>query len=456
MTSLKVATSLSVYQKKNKRKGDENLTFTSLPNDTKGYVTAAVAVGFIALTLALITNIATKRDKGVSFVLSFALTIAFVDLAALIELINLVNQSGEPPISTVALLFNNIPFYLQLAVGLAATVASVFTIYNAFTHSKNTINDFSVKEALESLPSGIAFVSDSNDIHLSNQIMHKLWRELTGKELISGTDIWGALCKFKDSDKCVLDEDSPAFILQGGKVWQFARTLWENYTEIKATDITELYSLRQNNEQVGKTLTQRHKRLKALADIIEKTTEEETALDLKVGLHDNFGSLLLLTKQTLIQSTEVKDTKTVVGEWSKLPDMITGIATDEKSSMSLEEIVMLGEKLGCKLVVNGDLPSDHEQKTTILLCINEALKNAYRHANANKLTVSITENTETITVTLQNETKSRITEILEGGGLTGLRQRIENMGGAFSVKVENGVTIKLTLKKSRELEVGKV
>ncbi len=427
------------------------MTFTSLTTNAEGIVAAIVTLGFLAVTLALITNITAKKNKETVGALSFLLFLITVDLTALIEFIDFSSPSDRTVFSPLAEMINAIPYPIHIILGIVSVWISVYSIYKAYKADKDSISGFTIKEALESLPTGIAFVSEDNTIHLSNKIMHNLCKELAGKDLISGIDIWGELCRLRSSNKCVIDEKHPAFKLNDGKVWQFSKTAqgWHtgDYIEIKATDITELYGLREHTREFGDALTHRQERLKALTTIIESSTAEEIAVTMKVGFHDNFGNLITLTKEMLRETPENGEIGDIAGRFAVIGDIITDLTSDQNQDLSLEEIQKFGERLGCEVVISGELSVDGEHKNTILLCINEALKNAYTHGDADKITVTINETTENITVTIHNETKTPLSEISEGGGLTGLRQRVEHAGGSFRIMTYDGVTMEIKLNK---------
>ncbi len=427
------------------------MNFSSLTINGQGGIAAIVTIGFIAMTLALIINILAKSCKKNIFAISLLLLVTMVDLWALIAFIDFSRPSYEVVLSTVAIVVNYIPYPIHIILGLASVGTAAYSIYKVYKAEKDSINDFSIKEALESLPTGIAFTSSDNNIYLSNNIMHHLCKELTGKDLISGIDIWEELRKLRGSDKCVINEDNPAFMSERGKVWQFSRNFckWHtgDYMEIKATDITELYKLGESTKQFSETLALRQERTKALTNIIEKSTAEEIAVNMKVGFHDNFGNLLTLTKEALRESPENEDVKVIAGYFAEITDIITDLASEKNQGLSLDQIISFSKKLGCEVVINGDLPADDENNATILLCINEALKNAYCHANADKVVVNLTQTKDEVNVIIHNETKDTQPEITEGGGLTGLRQRVEKSGGRFSIKADGGVTMEITLNK---------
>ncbi len=432
------------------------MTFTSLTIDIQAYTSTIVFIGFIITTLALIINIIAKKNKKLILAISLLLFVIIIDLSSLIDAINFSRGDREFPLSKLSQSILTIPYQFQIILGICAVIIAIYSIYVVYKADKDNINDFSIKEALESLPTGIAFISNNNTIYLSNKIMHYLYKELIGKNLVSGVDILEELKKLENSNSCVTNGDNPVFILKDGTIWQFTKTLREwytnNYIEIKATDITEFYNLQENTKKVNEVLKLRQERLKELTQKIEKTTEEEIAVNMKVDFHDNFGNLLTLTKEILRETPKSDRIEVITGYFTELSDIITKLASDNKESLSLEKIQIFGENLGCDIIINGDLPSDDEMKTTILLCINESLKNAYCHAGARKLTVDITQTIKTVDVEIHNETKEKLVKITEGGGLKGLRQRIENLGGKFNINAENGVRMKITLDKANIME----
>ncbi len=425
------------------------MNFSNLTTNEQCYTTAIVLIGFIALILATITNITITKDKKSIFILSFLLVVIIIDLSVLIELLNF-SLANEQSISPKADgLIYNFPYSVHIVLGLVSILIAIYNIYKAYKTNNDNITNFSFKEALESLPTGIVFISESNNIYLSNHIMCNLCKELTGKDLISGIDIWEELCKLRRSDKCVINEDNPAFMLQNGKIWQFVKTTLKEqiYYEIKATDITELYNLRKNAEDINATLQLQQLKLEALSNMIEENTEKEIAVNLKVNFHDRFGSLLAQTKQTLME-TEFDETKVLAEHWAEFSSIFSTLPSNDMQSLSLPQVQTFGKKLGCEVMVNGYLPNDDKLQNTFLLCINEALINAYRHSKAHILQVEITQTEESAHISIHSETKIALSKITEGGGLTGLRQRVEQLGGKFDIDTKNGVTIKVTLNKS--------
>ncbi len=354
-------------------------------------------------------------------------------------------------------LFNSIPCAVYIMLNLIFIAFAVSSMYLLYKNSKNQIGPFSVKQALENLPTGIAFMTDDVELLLSNHIMHTLCKELTGKALQNAQMFWTDLNALQGDENCVIKGDKPTFVLKNKKVWQFSKTMcvYNNtqYYEFKATDITELYRLSENTRSVNEKLIQQKQRLKNLADRIEENTESGVALNMKINFHDNFGNLLTLTKKALRENENTSEAKTLVEYWGNLNGVIKELSSDDRQSLSLEQVLLFAENLGCEIVLSGKLPKEEHNKTTVLLCMNEMLKNAYRHAGAKKLTVNIIDTSSEMNLSIQNETENKVAEIKEGGGLSGLRQRIEQTGGTMRMSCDDGVCMVVTLIKEGKQDV---
>ncbi len=426
-------------------------TFLSLNDSAKAYMIVLSIFSVISLLISLIAHIAQKNKSVRVAVLSFFLVVNILAYSLLSQLNKVGRAKYNIPLSPTLETFNNIPYFIYIFLSTVFIFISVFLLYTLFKNSKNEINIFSVKEALENLPTGIAFMTNDVELLLSNNIMHVLCKELTGKTLQNAQTFWLDLNAMQSQTHCVIKGAEPTFVLKNGEVWQFSKTLCDyngdKYFEFRATNITELYNLSKTTRSVNEKLTEQQHRLKKLTDIIEENAENGVALNMKINFHDNFGNLLTLTKKALRESENIDEARTLVDYWGNLNSVIKELSSDDKQNLSLKQIMLFADKLGCEVALNGELPNDAHSKTTALLCINEMLKNAYRHAGAQKLMVDILEADSMVHLTIQNETKEKLTEIKEGGGLSALRERIELSGGTMNMKCDDGVTMTVTLIK---------
>lgn len=74
---------------------------------------------------------------------------------------------------------------------------------------------------------------------------------------------------------------------------------------------------------------------------------------------------------------------------------------------------------------------------TIFRCVQEALTNAVRHAGADNVYLEIEAEGDTVRVTARDDGRGA-SEVHIGHGLSGLRERIEGMGGKFEIEAHPG------------------
>jgi signal transduction histidine kinase len=79
---------------------------------------------------------------------------------------------------------------------------------------------------------------------------------------------------------------------------------------------------------------------------------------------------------------------------------------------------------------------------TLFRCVQEALTNAVRHAAAENVFLSIATKDDTVAVTVRDDGRGAA-QLRVGHGLSGLRERIEDLGGKIEVETRPGVGLTL-------------
>jgi signal transduction histidine kinase len=105
---------------------------------------------------------------------------------------------------------------------------------------------------------------------------------------------------------------------------------------------------------------------------------------------------------------------------------------------ALEELAAsAGSALQVKLQIPSDLVvCDPDQAEVIIRCVQEVITNAIRHAQADLLTITIQTGVSGITIAACDD--GRGGAFSPGNGLSGMRERVEALGGRLSVSSENG------------------
>jgi signal transduction histidine kinase len=89
-----------------------------------------------------------------------------------------------------------------------------------------------------------------------------------------------------------------------------------------------------------------------------------------------------------------------------------------------------------------DLRVDAALAHTVFRCVQEALTNAVRHARAENVYLVIETKADTVAVTVRDDGRG-VAELQAGHGLSGLRERIEAMGGKIEIEVQAGAGLTL-------------
>jgi signal transduction histidine kinase len=78
--------------------------------------------------------------------------------------------------------------------------------------------------------------------------------------------------------------------------------------------------------------------------------------------------------------------------------------------------------------------------------VQEALTNALRHAGAKNVYLAVAACKGSVTVTARDDGRGA-TEVQPGNGLSGLRERVEGMGGSVEIEAREGegLTLRVVL-----------
>jgi signal transduction histidine kinase len=95
------------------------------------------------------------------------------------------------------------------------------------------------------------------------------------------------------------------------------------------------------------------------------------------------------------------------------------------------------------LEVASDLRLDAALAHAIFRCVQEALTNAIRHAQAENVYLAVASSEDgAVAVTARDDGRGA-TDVRPGHGLAGLRERIEGMGGTVAIETRKGAGLTL-------------
>ena len=336
----------------------------------------------------------------------------------------------------------------------AIVIVSTLWIFNMIWHSRRReqlqVSVRSIREGIDNLPVALAFFRENGQVALANRRMYQISNELTGSTVISEQELYrileGKLSQIQGIELTELDR--PTLELADGSIWgvtgEQIRLQNESYDQVNLLDITKFCQLYRQLEAEQQELLKRKDRIEELSERIEEMKHEEAVLNSKIRIHNDMGKAALstrlllqkksLTKEEILNGAEVwEEVIGCLGENDRL-QWLTGQNANDRQM--LDEIIESARRLGCRVVLKEDGEMSRKQAGILRMVLREAIINAIRHAGASEVYVDIINEKKQWILQITDNGKSTPSELKEGGGLTGIRQRVEASGGEVEIRLE--------------------
>ena len=201
-------------------------------------------------------------------------------------------------------------------------------------------------------------------------------------------------------------------------------------------------------------LAQVHAELLATQGLLADSTRTAERLRISRELHDVLGHHLSALSLQLELARNVEDgrakepvaqaqavAKTLLAE---LRSVVSTMREDAGLDLAgaLHTLVAGIPYPRVHLAVARDLRLEAALAHTIFRCVQEALTNAVRHAGAENVYLTVEAKGDTVAVTARDDGRGA-SEVQVGHGLSGLRERIEGMGGRFEIETRRGAGLTL-------------
>jgi len=334
-----------------------------------------------------------------------------------------------------------------LSIGLGAWIAL------SETQNRKTINHRSIKESFDNLPTGVCFFNEAGLPVLCNHAMQRFSFAVCNRDVQFVTDLEDCL----DKDFVPIgdvEREGSVFILPDGQVIRLKMKLLtyengETYTQFTATDITQLYQSRAELSRENEQLRKVQSNLMQMSANMVAVTREEEILSAKMRIHDDMGRCLMAAQQYLKKCDPVDISDHMIASWHRAVSMLKNYNESEEEDM-LAQIRKTCEFFKLKLVRTGELPAQEKVAYLLTCALRECLTNAVRYASATELYADFTETATEATVTITNNGAVPDRKIVEGGGLSTLRCRVERAGGQMIVQSHPCFRLQVTLPKTKE------
>lgn len=160
----------------------------------------------------------------------------------------------------------------------------------------------------------------------------------------------------------------------------------------------------------------------------EDRVREREYLTFKMKIHDDIGQSLSVLRQTLQSGASREETERQVKKLSLAAGTLV-YSPDAGSDDPYDALLAEAAELGVEIRLDGMLPIEPNIYDLVVRAVRECLTNCVRHAHGTAVFVRITGIPGGYTVDVTNDGEKPRGPIREGGGLSALRQSIENAGG---------------------------
>lgn len=324
---------------------------------------------------------------------------------------------------------------------------------------RERIGRASIKESLDNLPSGICFADQSGLVILSNRQMYRLCYTLMGMDLQHISELLDALEKPQAGIQSV-GADTNVYRFPEGKVWKFTQSSITDadgnaYTQVLAVDVTALYEKGDELEQENRRLEEVNARARNLYAQLDDIVREEENFAVKTHVHDEMGELLGLTRNMLTQRELPPERLKALGKrWEHIGDTLGAVGKQDgdafDSDKTLAELTERIAGIGVALHVRGAFPQKSDAAYLLTAAVRECSINTVRHAKGSEMTVELTKTPHSLIAAITNDGLAPAGEVVEGGGLSALRRRIEGTGGAMQVESTPRFRLVITLPGKEE------
>lgn len=177
---------------------------------------------------------------------------------------------------------------------------------------------------------------------------------------------------------------------------------------------------------------------------------------ISADLHDGPAQLISLAALRLaglakgrtleMRTAEMKAVKGALDEaMGDIRNICNGLSLPEIANAPLAEVIGKAVSAhrqrtgtGVDLKLDGELPAEASEalKICVFRFVQEGLSNAFRHGGGNGQRVEAARSGRILGLTVRNRTSTAPASVGGGGlGLTGLRERVESLGGRFSFSI---------------------
>ena len=351
---------------------------------------------------------------------------------------NLPGAFGELPVRLLGA-------YLFLSAALAAAA-----FVNLIRYRRSHLTPQVIKEAMDLLPTGIAFGREDGTVLFRNLAINRLSRALTGRDFTRMDDFRRAAghpeTGSTETPQVISVNDPP-------EVWQLATrrldTNGETVLQLTATDISKPEAITRELEAKNAKLRELHMRLDIYNQQAKRIIIEQEILTARMAVHNELGNVLLESLHYMKDPDSYREEQLLQTLKNANYYLLREYEADDTARDPLTEALSMAEAIGVEAQISGIPPEGEPNRGILAAAIRECATNTVKHADGNLLQAEIRRENQETELILRSNGAPPAGEIRESGGLKSLRTLVEKHQGSMQAESAPGfqLTIRLPAQK---------
>ena len=348
------------------------------------------------------------------------------------------------------MVFLKMPYGILIIMGICGFLFAGIQAFGIYKRRTNCLRENAIQESLDNLPSGIVFFDGNGMPKLMNRKMYQICQNLAGRDIQNITELEEAL-GHPLKENVFYDVDLKVYCFADGSVWKFSEkeiitTAGDHFFQVLASEVSELYRNKVLLKEENQKLQEMSVAMKELSKNVITLTREEEMLSMKMRVHDNLGYSVLAAQRMLLRGSEA-DRDVFLSQWKQTLDLLNKDNESVKGEQLHRQVQERAEILGVKIIYTGEQVWESHIFELMDIILLEALSNCVRHAGASELYVKYSSGEQEWIMVITDNGQTTEKDVKEGGGLSGIRKRVEQCGGTLRICAESKFSIIVKIPK---------
>ena len=348
------------------------------------------------------------------------------------------------------MVFLKMPYGILIIMGICGFLFVGIQAFGIYKRRTNCLRENAIQESLDNLPSGIVFFDGNGMPKLMNRKMYQICQDLAGRDIQNITELKEAL-EHPLKENVFYDVDLKVYCFADGSVWKFSEkeiitTAGDHFFQVLASEVSELYRNKVLLKEENQKLQEMSVAMKELSKNVITLTREEEMLSMKMRVHDNLGYSVLAAQWMLLRESEA-DRDVFLSQWKQTLDLLNKDNESVKGEQLHRQVQERAEILGVKIIYTGEQVWESHIFELMDIILLEALSNCVRHAGASELYVKCSSGEQEWIMVITDNGQAMEKDVKEGGGLSGIRKRVEQCGGTLRICAESKFSIIVKIPK---------